>query len=625
MEDKKTDRKTGKADKKRVFRGEQSDRNNSASRGEQSDRNKPVSRRKPGSDHRPGRLLPLLFLIAVAGVVCIWRLTPTRKKADPAVYFAEKMREAGAEDPENTTLEELLKGDALAVVLEDTVDARPAFINEGVLYLPLGLATDYLNDNFYWDEELQRMIFTTPLEICEIPVESAVWVSDAADGGERTWKHEILIRRNGDLYVSSEFLQEYTNVEYILPEDGCHVLIHSRWGSHQVTDAFRNTPVRTGAGIHEKVLTVVPAGEMLEVLSIEKRWLQVVSPDGYIGYVRKSRKYQIEEREIQREFDGPVYTSTHLDENVRLVWHQIDNADMNSYLERDTENMTGVNVISPTWFAMTDNEGHFLSLADASYVSKAHEMGLQVWGLINNFSPEVSTYQTLSTFTSRNELEYGLIQAAEDYGLDGINIDLEAITEDSAPGYVQFLREMSVLCRRRGLVLSVDVPVPMSFNQYYNRKELGEVCDYVIVMGYDEHYYGSEAGSVASLEFEENGIRDTLTDVPADKIVTGVPFYTRVWYTRVQEDGSESVASEILTMKGVAQLLEESGAAVEWDESTGQNYAGWTDSEGTFCQIWIEDAKSLALKAELEDTYGIGGIAAWVLGNETDDIWEILS
>ena len=587
-----------------------------------------IRKKRRPQRRRGSRRLQFLLLAALAAAVifCIWYLTPTKKTADPAAYFAGKMREAGAEDPENSTLEEQLSGDALAVVLENRVDPRPAFETGGVLYLPWSLVTDELNDNFYWEEELQRMIFTTPLEICEIPENSAVWTSDAGEGEERTYSHEILVRRDGTLYVSAEFLQDYTNVEYILPEDGCHVLVHSVWGSRQAADAVKDTPVRIGPGIHERVLTVVPAGEMLTVLSTEEKgWLQVVSPDGYIGYVRKSRRLKIEDREIHRDFDGPEYTSMHVDGNLRLVWHQIDNADMNVNLERDTKNMTGINVISPTWFFMSDNDGNFVSLADPDYVRKAHAMGLQVWGLISNFSPYVSTYETLSSFTSRRELAYSLIQEAVNAGLDGINIDLEAITEDSAPAYVQFLREMSVLCRRNSLILSVDVPVPMPFNTYYNRRKLGEVCDYVIVMGYDEHYYGSEAGSVASLSFEENGIAGTLEDVPADKIVLGVPFYTRVWYTRVSEDGSESVASEILTMKGTQELLEASGASVEWNEETGQNYAGWTDPEGTFCQIWIEDDTSLALKAELEKTYGIGGIAAWVLTDETDSVWEILT
>ena len=129
---------------------------------------------------------------------------------------------------------------------------------------------------------------------------------------------------------------------------------------------------------------------------------------------------------------------------------------------------------------------------------------------------------------------------------------------------------------------------------------------------------------MASLSFEENGIIGTLEDVPADKIISGVPFYTRIWYTADNGDGTFSVTSEAIGMNTVDNTLETYGLTAAWNEETSQDYAAWTLEKGIRCEIWIENEKSLAEKARLVSKYDLGGIAAWVLGFERDTVWEVL-
>ncbi|MDE6320318.1 MAG: chitinase, partial [Lachnospiraceae bacterium] len=193
----------------------------------------------------------------------------------------------------------------------------------------------------------------------------------------------------------------------------------------------------------------------------------------------------------------------------------------------------GLNVISPTWFTLTGNEGEFSSFAAASYVQRAHEMGLEVWGLVGNVeSVDVDMYELLSRSSSRWKLITNLVAAAQEYDLDGINIDFENLSLDAGEPFIQFIRELSIPCRKYGIVLSVDNYVPMNHTDHYDRAEQGVVADYVIIMGYDEHYNGSkEAGSVASINFVENGIKNTVADVPAKKVINALPFYTRLWET----------------------------------------------------------------------------------------------
>lgn len=242
-------------------------------------------------------------------------------------------------------------------------------------------------------------------------------------------------------------------------------------------------------------------------------------------------------------------------------------------------------------------------------------------GAGDNFNEAIDTTAVLKSTAAREKLSNLLVAAAVQYSLDGINIDFESIPEEAGDGYIQFIREISVKCRKNGIVLSVDDPVPMPYTAHYNRKEQGIVADYVIIMGYDEHYSGSEeAGSVASLSFEKQGIEDTLKEVPAEKIISGVPFYTRLWYT----DAQGKITSEAMGMNTANQWMTDYGITSNWSQETSQDYAELTDAEGGKYQIWLENEKSLEEKAKLVKEYDLGGIAAWKLGLERSSIWDVL-
>ncbi len=281
----------------------------------------------------------------------------------------------------------------------------------------------------------------------------------------------------------------------------------------------------------------------------------------------------------------------------------------------------GLNVISPTWFRLNDNEGNFSSLAQSEYVTRAHLIGLEVWAMIDDQSPD-SDNRAIFPYTSKRErLVNQLVASAIEYNLDGINIDFEYITADIAKDYVQFLRELSVKCRINGIVLSIDDKVPDASNLYYDRKEQGIIADYVIMMGYDEHWgEGSGAGSVASLPWVTAGIEKTLTEVPASKLINAIPFYTRIW----QEDGAGNyVDSQAVDMQTAADKLTTNGAQAVWVDNVGQNYGEFSAGDLVY-RIWLEDAKSIEEKMKLIRTYDLAGVSAWRLGYENADIWNTI-
>lgn len=555
----------------------------------------------------------LLLLCAVLLGSFYIRFAPTKERMDAKEYFISRMS-SGEESAE-------LADDELAVVLQDHIESGKAILKDGALYIDYGIVRSSLNSRFFWDSGQRVMIYTTALETYEIPLDSDEYT---IDGSAQSWERKILLGRGSTVYMDAAFLQQYTNMEYTVSPETYHAYVQNEWGTFLEAEVKRDTQVRYVGGVKGLILTDVKRGDKLRILEQMDKWSHVITADGFIGYVQNSKLREVKETTVTREFAEPEYSSLTEDRLINLVWHNVDSQEGNSYLESDTEGMTGVNVISPTWFRIKDSSGAIESIASAEYVRKAHKMGLEVWGLVDNFTYSFSTTELLNSTEARRALVGNLIGEALKVSMDGINVDLEAITEDGGYGYVQFVRELSIACRRNGLILSVDVPVPLDFNWYYDRKELGTVADYVIIMGYDEHYVGSDAGSVASLPFEENGIRNTLDVVPAEKIISGVPFYTRLWYTQT-DDGGTSVWSEAYGMGTIAKTLETYGVVTEWDEETSQKYAEWVLDDGILCQIWVEDNESLALKAGLVKNYGLGGIAAWKLGFENSSVWATLS
>lgn len=511
--------------------------------------------------------------------------------------------------------------DEAALIIGDEVSEYKGMISGEVCYVDYEAVKNSLNKRFYWDAEENLMLFTTPTEIIEIPAGGTEYSSTGQKGSE---SYEIVRVDGTKTYLALDFVQKYTNLEYELFHDPERIVITNEWGEKTVANIRKKGKLRYQGGIKSPILREVEKNEVVTILEPMEDWTGVLTQDGYIGYIKNDRL--VEERtEIKdRDFEESEYTSVRKDYKINMVWHQITNMDSNYSIIYDIANIKGVNTISPTWFSIISNDGELSSLAEASYVETAHNNDMEVWALVDNFNENVDTTTVLNSTAARKKIENQLIASAIEFGFDGINVDFETIPEEAADGYVQFMRELSVKCRKNGLVLSVDVPVPMPFSEHYDREELGTVCDYVIIMGYDEHYYGSDAGSVASLGFEDQGILDTRKEVPAEKIISGIPFYTRLWNTVTLEDGTTNVTSEALGMTEAKQRLENNNVEYAWDETTSQNYAEFQGGDGSLYQIWLEDDESIEKKMELVKDYGLGGVAAWKLGFENDTIWDVI-
>ncbi len=557
----------------------------------------------------------LALVLICMGIYTYKRFAPSTTHMDTKEYYEWMVaREQGAEE---VSLDE----DELAVVLQDHVAVRTALLRDEHIYLDYETVRENIFTRFYWDEPNEVMLYTTQDDTWQIPLDSAEYTTK--DGTE-TYEVPVFITNDSRKYICADFLSQYVNLEVINEADTSHVVVNYIFGDRAAATVEKKTAIRFGGNIKQDIVATADKGETVYVLKTQEDWTRILTQNGFIGWVQTKRLSDVSTVTTEHDFEEPVYTSIHRDELINLVWHQISNDDANKYFTSDTAGISGVNVISPTWISLTDNEGNFSSYANASYVTKAHKKDMEVWALVDNFSANMSTTTLLASTTARNQLVSNLITEALEVGLDGINIDFETLAEEAGYSYVQFIRELSVACRENGLVLSVDIPVTTAYNDYFDREELGVFCDYVIMMGYDEHYSGSEAGSVASLSFEEEGIQAALEEIPAEKLISAVPFYTRLWYT-LTTDSETTTWSEAYGMDTIATTLDTYDVDTTWDDETQQNYAEWTLDDGTLCQIWVEDEESLAKKAALVSTYSLGGIAEWALGYERSSVWSVIA
>lgn len=544
----------------------------------------------------------LIVVVAAVGVLtaAIKRRTPSDTRMDLNTYYG------------------LEKEDDVALVLQNTVSEAKGKLMDGHVYLDYDTVSNVLGGRFYWEADSSQMLYTTPNEILTIAPESTAYT---VNGENKDEGYKIIRQTDDKIYLALDFIQKYMKITNTVTENPNKAVIRYQWGSEKIVKAKNDTVIRYRGGIKSDILADVAKGTELTLIEELDNWSQVATPDGFNGYVAKEDLTASEEKDV--EYDGSYkeeFTSLTRDHKINLAWHQVTSEDANAGLAQTLEGITGINVISPTWFSVTGAEGTISSLASADYVKLAHEKGLEVWGLIDNFNKDVSTLDTLSNRTSREHLIQKLIEEAARVGLDGINVDFETLTQEEAPHFIQFIRELSISCRKNNLVLSIDDPVPQ-FTSFYNRKEQGIVADYVIIMGYDEHTDGTEkAGSVASLPFVEEGIQQTLKEVPKNKVINGVPFYTRLWFT----DNAGTVTSEIMGMDQADKIVAEMGMEKYWNKEVSQNYAELATDNGLY-QIWLEDEQSLDAKMQLIQKYELGGVAEWKLGFERADVWNTIS
>ncbi len=522
-----------------------------------------------------------------------------------------------------------------AITLNDELLAEDRGLEiDGNVYLSTDLVTKSLNSRFYWNADEQQMIYTTPTEMMIYKPDQKAYTVNSWDG-EREDETDVPVvsQKDGKAYILGDFVKERTQMDYAVYNEPNRLAIRTRWGEVECVSIAKDTPLRYRGGIKSEVLRTAAEGETMVMLDSYEDWTNVSTADGYIGWVATA---DLEGNAVAQTLTAPEapeenYTNIQKDYKIDMAWHQVMSEAANAGVASLLTTLPGVNTMSPTWYWLDDEEGTVRSIATQDYVDACHAADVEVWALFSNeftaadgerIFDGAKTDTVLGSTEKRQSVIRQVIENVKQFGIDGINIDFEYISEAGADDYIEFIRELSIGCRAEGIVLSIDNYVP-KYTSYYNRREQGIVADYVVIMGYDETTAGASApGPVASIGFVREGITDTLAVVGKEKVINGLPLYTRVWSTA----GDGTVSSFACGMDEAAGYLTNHGVTPQMREDVGLNYGSYTsDVDGNFYEIWLQDADAVTSEMELVRDYDLAGAAAWKIGFENStQIWEII-
>ena len=565
-------------------------------------------------------LLIILIIAAIAGIILWKRYSPSKEQYDMKKYYG------------------IEKDGQVGITVDNKVVEAEGKLAGGKVYVAYNIVRDYINSRFYWDPNENVLLYMLPEDMISVDVGS----KDYSISKKKKSEDYVILKTEGNTaYIALDFVQQYTNIDYEVSNNPDHVMIRTKWGKTDVATVKKNTQVRYQGGVKSPVLAELKKKDEVTVVESEQNWKKVRTADGVIGYVKNKTLKNEEKKNITRKFEEQDYSNISKDYTINMAWHNVTNQDANNAVAQRIAQTKGLTTLAPTWIHVADTNGNISSIASADYVSYAHKQNVEVWMTVRDFdggiSSEKESYELLSYTSRRETLITQLIAEALRVGVDGINVDFEKISGECGEHYIEFIRELSVKCRQNGLVLSVDNYVPKSFNTQYDRKEQGIVADYVVIMGYDEYYAGSpEAGPVSSYNYVKEGITETLKEVPAEKVISGIPFFTRLWKETPKteeelksdkgtdaEQYSATVESEAYGMDNAQAVVKQAGVDTTWDKKAGQNYATW-EADGSKYEIWLEDSKSIEAKLKLMKKYKLAGTAEWSLGQESSDIWNLI-
>ena len=557
----------------------------------------------------------IVIIVAITGIsALIKKYTPSKERQELSEYY-------------NLTSE-----DQVAIILNNEVIETTAKMIGDHVYIDYQFVHDSLNPRFYWDANENILLYATARDLISAEADSNSYLvtKSSIDYGR-----PIVKATSDSAYIDLDFVKEYSDFTYEYFSDPNRIIVYNTWGNYEVATVRRNTHIRVKGGIKSPILADVKEKDQLCVLEVGDNWTKVMTNDGVVGYVQGKRLSGTTEDTRSSDYEPEVFAHITKDFEICMAWHQMTTRAVNSDVASVLASTKGVNVISPTWFYLNDNNGGIADLGSTDYVNYCHSQGVEVWALVSNLeNSDVDTTYVLTHTSTRQNLVNQIVSVAIQYNLDGINLDFEALNrEEVGDAYIQFVRELSIKCENNGIVLSIDNYVPTSYTSFYNRSEQANFADYVVIMGYDEHYSGSDEGSVSSLGWVRQGVIDTLAEVPANQVILGMPFYTRVWALTPDEEAGDnddidanilySVSSQVYGMRSANNLLANYGVEKQWLEDSGQNYAEF-ESEGITYKVWLEDSASAEARLKLMDEYELAGASFWKLGFETSDVWDTI-
>jgi len=554
-------------------------------------------------------LVPLLLLAVLAGAGWYWyQSLPSTERVSP------------------------FDGQTNVILYQGEASEQSYLLEQGEILLPFDFIQKYLDPHLYWDEPTRSVIVTTSDKVLQMvsgqataflnqhPVQLQVPVKEQDD------KRYVPVSPLTSLYPVQVRHVEQSGVLII---EAAGYAVQQGMVTADEEKASGPVPLRKTASVKAPIVAEVNSGSLVDVLREEAGWYLVQSETGMQGFLPEDAVELKQVRTTNPVAAKPAKQRTAwkpLGQKVNLVWEHVVNRNPDvSKLPA----MPGLQVVSPTWFELRDEKGTLTNKADPAYVKWAHARGYQVWGLVSNgFNPDWTT-AVLRDYRLRSNMIAQILHYARLYDLDGINLDFENVYVEDKERLVQFVRELTPYLHEQGLTVSMDVTIKSTsdrWSRFYDRAALAKVVDYIAVMTYDEHWASSPvAGSVASLPWTEAGLKGVLEEVPSEKLLLGIPFYTRLWKETPQADGSVKVTSKALSMQAAWDWVNERKLKPELDQKSGQLFVSYRDpAEGATYKIWLEEEGSITRRIALVHKYNLAGIASWRRGFEQPVIWTTI-
>lgn len=492
------------------------------------------------------------------------------------------------------------------------------YIKDGVVYVSKPDIYNFFDNTIIYDENYNQVVTTSSTKIASLPIDSK---QIQVNSSNTTIKAGAIIL-DEVAYVPISELDEVYNIKTTYVESEDLVYIDSLDREQQTATLKKDSSIKYKPTIISATLAKAKQGDTLTIANrsdypVPNGWTRVRTENGTLGYIQTGKLNEFktirEKAEEKAKIEGPI----------SLAWDYYS-----EYVSAPTRTgkITGVNVVSPSFFYMTkysttniyENVGN----EGIAYVNWAHGNGYQVWPMFTN-SNMSETSKMLSDYKSRENVINQIIKYIKQYNLDGINIDFEGMYETDKDNFSRFLIEIRPRLNEIGAVLSVDVTAPDGAPEWslcYDRYTIGKVADYVMFMAYDQYgVSATKAGTTAGHNWVEANVKKFLgqEEVKAEKIILGIPFYTRVW-----KEINGNVISSVVNIGNVNNVIP-SNATKTWDEDLQQYYVEYKKGGATY-KIWVEDEKSIEAKLDLVSKYNLGGAAYWEYDRATNSIWNLI-
>lgn len=547
-------------------------------------------------------MLVILVVLIVAGIILYnVRYSPTSETMTLEEYY------------------EVADGETAIIIdgelISKTDGTALGLVRNNKPYVQAELINDSIKDVYAYDEVGHTVCYTTKEGTYKANAGSKGYTFN----GQSVNKDYVpFIEEAGRAYISLAFIKDSNGTDYTFNENPARTAIYTAGKERTTATVRKDTPMRRFGGNRSKILSTAKEDEEVTIVDNYGSWSQILTEEGELGCVENG---YLKDKETNNNKTGAAQEELNhnlMKEKIRMGWHQIFNNTANDQVSSVISVAEGMNVISPTWIQIKDNKGSINDMSSASYVQFCHDKNIKVWSLVSNIEKDVDEGSLFKVAQNRENLINNIINSVTAVGADGINVDMESVGDANVDGYVEFIKELALKCKEKGLVLSVDNYNIDSAN--YKVGIQSRYADYIVLFGYDETWTGSPtAGSNNSMGFVKEGVEDMLDEgVDKNQLILAIPFYTRLW-----TQTGQNVTSETVSLKDTPDLLAKNNATPTWIKENKENYAEWQKGDGK-CMIWIVDDKSLKERCDYAMSKNIAGISAWKLGYETVDTWKMI-